>query len=81
MRLLLKAIQDSFKYLISLIELFHREQLTEKGFVFNVISFVFDAIVLILNIVSFLIHLTLIETVCLHTVQTIVPSLSVRRDY
>jgi hypothetical protein len=54
MRLLLKAIQDNFKYTISLFELYHREQWTEKGFVFKIISFVFDFIVLLLNIKLFM---------------------------
>ena len=53
MRLLLKAIQDNFKYTISLIELYYREQWTEKGFVFNIVSFVFDTIALLLNVKLF----------------------------
>jgi len=52
-RLLLKAIQDNFKYTISLIELYYREQWTEKGFVFNIVSFIFDFTVLLLNIKLF----------------------------
>jgi hypothetical protein len=50
-RLLLKAVQDNFKYTISLVELYLREQWTEKGFVFNIVSFLFDFTVLLLNIV------------------------------
>lgn len=49
---MLKAVQDNFKYTISLIELFYREQWTEKGFIFNIIDFLFDSVVLMLNIVS-----------------------------
>jgi hypothetical protein len=52
-RLLLKAIQDNFKYTISLIELYYREQWTEKGFVFNIVSFVFDTFALLLNVKLF----------------------------
>ncbi len=52
-RLMLKAIQDNFKYTISLIELYYREQWTEKGFVFNIVSFIFDFIALLLNVKLF----------------------------
>lgn len=48
----MKAVQDSFKYTISLVELYYREQWTEKSFVFNIISFIFDFTVLLLNIVN-----------------------------
>ena len=53
MRLFLKAVQDCFKYTISLVELYYREQWTEKSFIFNIISFIFDFIVLLLNIVKY----------------------------
>eukprot|EP00347_Sterkiella_histriomuscorum_P024413 403331202 len=52
-RLFLKSVQDSFKYSISLVELYYREQWTEKGFVFNIISFLFDVIILCLNMKLF----------------------------
>lgn len=45
-------MQDNFKYTISLVELGYREQWTEKGFVFNIVSFLFDFVVLLLNIVK-----------------------------
>ena len=50
---MLKAIQDNFKYTISLIELYYREQWTEKGFLFNIVSFIFDTVALLLNVKLF----------------------------
>ena len=53
MRLFLKAVQDSLKYSVSLVELWLREQWTEKGFLYNILSFVFDLVVLAINIVIY----------------------------
>ena len=41
-RLWLKAIQDNFKYHVSLLELYYEEQWLEKKFVFNCVSLCFD---------------------------------------
>jgi len=52
-RLFLKAVQDSLKYSVSLVELWLREQWTEKGFLYNILSFVFNLVVLAINIQLF----------------------------
>ena len=41
-RLWLKAIEDNFKYHVSLLELYYEEQWLEKKFVFNCVSLAFD---------------------------------------
>ncbi len=79
MRLFLKAVEDQFKYQISLIELYYREQWTEKGFVFNIIGFVFDSIVLLLNVVITLADI--LETLSLHFVSTVLSPLLAGRDH
>lgn len=48
-RLFLKGIQHNFKYQLSAIELYYREQWVEKGFILNISRFIFDGIILILN--------------------------------
>jgi hypothetical protein len=52
-RLLLKAIEDSFKYQVSLCELYYREQWLEKKFVFNLVSLTFDVIDFLVNLQLF----------------------------
>ena len=51
---MLKAIQDSFKYQISLAELFYSEQWLEKKFAFNCVNLLFDFCDLALNVRVFL---------------------------
>ena len=51
---MLKAIQDSFKYQISLAELFYSEQWLEKKFAFNCVNLLFDSCDLALNVRVFL---------------------------
>jgi hypothetical protein len=79
-RLLLKAIQDNFKYTISLVELSLREQWTEKGFVFNIVSFLFDFTVLLLNVVSTP-WTKAVETLPVHPVSEPLPALLAGRDH
>jgi len=45
-----KTLEEFFKYKISLIELYYREQWTEKGFIFNIVSFLFESFSLWLNL-------------------------------
>jgi len=52
-RLLLKSIEDNFKYQVSLFELHYREQWLEKKFVFNCVSILFDSCDLLLNLKVF----------------------------
>lgn len=52
-RLLLKSIEDSFKYQVSLCELYYREQWLEKKFVFNLVSLLFDACDFLINVQLF----------------------------
>jgi len=53
-RLFLKGIQHNFKYQLSAIELYYREQWIEKGFVLNISRFIFDSIILLLNMKLFI---------------------------
>lgn len=53
-RLLCKAIQNNFKYQVSLAELWFTEQWLEKKFAFNCVNFVFDLADLVLNVRVFL---------------------------
>lgn len=46
---MLKGIQNNFKYQLSTIELYYREQWIDKGFVLNISRFIFDSIILLLN--------------------------------
>mmetsp|Transcript_100055 Transcript_100055/g.137732 ORF Transcript_100055/g.137732 Transcript_100055/m.137732 type:complete len:220 (+) Transcript_100055:75-734(+) len=48
--LTIKTIEENFKYKVSLMELYYREQWTEKGFVFNIVSFLFESFSLWLNL-------------------------------
>lgn len=53
-RLLLKSIEDNFKYQVSLCELYYKEQWLEKKFVFNSVDLLFDLGDFYLNIKLFL---------------------------
>ena len=53
-RLLLKVIEECFKYHIGLLELYYSEQWLEKKFIFNCISLVFDLLDMAANIRVFL---------------------------
>ena len=49
----MKGLQHNFKYQLSSVELYYREQWIEKGFVLNISRFIFDSIILILNMKLF----------------------------
>lgn len=76
-------MQDNFKYTISLIELYYREQWTEKGFVFNIIGFVFDLIVLGLNIVRYIsfYNTFCVETIYVYNIKIIIPTILAGRNH
>jgi hypothetical protein len=52
-RQLIKAIENNFKYQVSLFELYYREQWLEKKFVFNLISLIFDSLDFFINVQLF----------------------------
>jgi hypothetical protein len=43
-QLFLKSLNDNLKYMVSLFELYKREQWTEKGFIFNIIQIQFSLV-------------------------------------
>ena len=53
-QLFIKTVQHSFKYQINLCELYYREQWIDKGFVINISKFIFDLLVLGLDIELFM---------------------------
>lgn len=50
MQLLVQGLKHNFKYQIGLIELYYREQWTDKNFVLHIVKFVCQVLVLLLNI-------------------------------
>jgi E3 ubiquitin-protein ligase synoviolin len=53
-RILIKSIEECFKYHVSLFELYYAEQWLEKKFVFNCVSLVFDFMDMVANIRVFM---------------------------
>ena len=53
-QLFIKTVQHSFKYQINLSELYYREQWIDKGFIINISKFIFDLLVLGLDIKLFM---------------------------
>lgn len=50
MQLMLQGIKYNFKYQICLLELYFKEQWSEKNFVLNISKFIFQTLILLLNL-------------------------------